>query len=355
MIKAKYPIFLPDGTRAVVKGVDAPDLSAAKIKGVVVNTYHLMLEPGLDVLEEVGGVKALMNFSGLVASDSGGFQIMSLIHQGRTRGRITEDGVEFDWTIKGKRETARLTPERSIETQFALGADIMVCLDYFTNPKAKKDGIKESVRLTVEWAKRSQEEFWRQIEKRKMKESNRPLLFGVIQGGEDKRLREQCANELLKIGFDGYGYGGWPVDAEGRFNRDLFRFNASLTPDSKLRFALGVGKPQDIIEGHKYGYHLFDCVLPTRDARHHRLYVLDDDLSSSFIYINRDRYSTDSKPISDVCDCYTCQRYSRAYLHHLFKIGDSLAWRLSSIHNLRTFTRLTEKLQKTPGCSKARN
>ena len=348
--KLEFPTFFPDGTRAVVRSLDSKDLEEAKVEGIIVNTYHLARQPGDKLLAKLGGVKKFMNWKGFIISDSGGFQIMSLIHRGG-KGKITKAGVYF--------EGERFTPENSIQIQFNLGVDVIIVLDYFTSPKASKDEALESVKITIEWAKRSKEEYLRQIEKRKIPEGKRPLLLAVIQGGFYKDLREKCAGELLKIGFDGYGFGGWPVDDKGNFDFELMRFNAALTPDDKIRFALGVGKPENIVEGVKAGYHIFDCVLPTRDARHRRLYVFKKNWKKileegrhdfyEYIYPTREEFARYKGPIEETCDCYTCQNYSLSYLRHLFKIEDTLAYRLASIHNLRFYTRLIEALRKSIG------
>lgn len=358
--KLGFPTFFPDATRGVVRTIDSQDLEKTGIKGVIVNTFHLMVQPGDKFLSKYGGIKRFMNWNGWVVSDSGGFQIMSLIHRGGGKGKITSKGVSF----QGK----KLTPEKSIQVQFNLKVDGLIALDYFTPPKAKPDEIKKSVDLTIEWAKRAKEEYQRQLKVRKIKDEERPFFLAVIQGGLNKKERERCANELLKMGFDGYGFGGWPVDKEGNLDLDLTRFNADLTPDNKIRFALGVGTPWDIINGYLAGYHIFDCVLPTRDARHRRLYLFKKDLKEikdyilakpkpssqtkeffEYFYPLKPEFHSDKKPISRFCPCHTCENYSRAYLHHLFKIGDSLAYRLATIHNLTLYSRLIKVLKQSIG------
>jgi len=339
--RVKLPIFLPDATRAVVRSLDSCDLALSHTEAIVVNTFHLFSSPGVELLTKLGGVGELMNYRGLIVSDSGGFQIMSLFHQKKLSAKISRQGIEFKWRLKGEDKQILFTPELSIQTQFSINADIMVVLDYFTNPKANQRKQALSVEYTLEWAERSKVEFMRQVKKRKLTDANRPLLMGVIQGGEDKNLRKQCAQKLVKLDFDLYGYGGWPINEAGKFNQEIYKYNASLTPDNKPRFALGVGKPADIKLGVKYGYHFFDCVLPTRDARHGRLY-LDD---KHYLYISRLAYAGDFLPINSKCQCYTCKHYSRAYLHHLYKIKDSLYWRLSSIHNLYYYHSLIKKLR----------
>ena len=328
------PIFLPDATRAVVRSLDIADLVHCGTHAVVVNTFHLMINPGVEILQKFGGVAKFMNFSGLVVSDSGGFQIMSLIHQQKIKAETTKDGIKFNWRIKGADKKILFTPEESIRTQFAINSDIMVVLDYFTDPKATVKEQERSVELTLIWAKRSKQEFERQIKKRKLTEETRPWLMGVLQGGTNRQLRKDCAKKLVDMGFDLYGYGGWPMDEQGNFDKKLFSDNAKLTPDDKPRFALGVGKPEDIVLGRSYGYDFFDCVLPTRDARHGRLYVAMKNDKAETLNINQGKYATSTEPIAKNCQCLTCKTYTRAYLHHLFKIKDSLAWRLATIHNL---------------------
>jgi len=334
-----FPLFLPDATRAVVRSLDGADLKQCGVEGIVVNTFHLMINPGVSLLKKYGGVAKFMNFNGLVVSDSGGFQIMSLIHQKKIKAKISKEGIAFWWRMNGKDKQLLFTPEASIQTQFALNSGIMVALDYFTDPRAELKQQERSVELTVEWAKRSKAEFLRQIKKRRLTQKTRPWLMGVLQGGSNINLRRKCAEELVKLDFDVYGYGGWPMDGHGRFNKVLFKQNALLTSDNKPRFALGVGKPKDIELGVKYGYHFFDCVLPTRDARHGRLYLNSHD----YLYINRRIYANDLLPISKKCQCYTCRNYSRGYLHHLFKIKDASAWRLATIHNLYFYQSLIKQ------------
>lgn len=337
------PIFLPDATRALVKSADTADIMEAGVRGVVVNTYHLMNTPGTKLLEKTGGVKGFMNFPGLVVSDSGGWQVFSLIHRSGLPGEITDAGVIFSINNKSK---AIFTPELSIQTQFSIGSDIIICLDDFTPPDAADEVIRDSVERTIKWAKRSKEEYLRIVDEKKLDETTRPLLFAVIQGGWNREMRAYCAEKLIEIGFDGYGYGGYVVDeATGKLDLEISKFIANLIPDDKYKFALGVGKPEDIVGCYKAGWQIFDCTLPTRDARHKRLYIHEGDLYK-FIYINKSIFSDDLSPIDPTCDCHTCRNYTKAYMHHLFKIADPLAYRLATIHNIRFYTRLTEKLAR---------
>lgn len=345
--KINFPIYFPDATRGIVRSLDSQDLKAAKIEGLVVNTYHLLSQPGMTVIKQAGGIKQFMDWDGWVASDSGGFQLLSLIYRNSAFGRIDNRGVVFYKGSKGKKKRYDFTPEKSIQVQFSLDPDIIICLDDCPAKNAKPEEVEISVNRTIEWAKRCKDEYQKITHFHKMPANRRPLLLAVIQGQDDKKQRERCAKELLQIGFDAYGFGGWPLDENNQFNEEIVRFTSLLTPDNQPKFGLGIGNPKAIIAGFKAGYHIFDCVLPTRDARHKRLYVFDKNPEDTgFIYIDREKYVRDFRPISKSCDCHACQHYSRSYLHHLFEIEESLAWRLATIHNLRTYSRLIEYLRK---------
>ena len=364
----KLPIFLPDATLGIVRGLDREILEKTGTRGVVVNTYHLNDTPGMEVLKkyangnmkEGSGIKNFMNFAGLVVSDSGGWQVFSLIKRHGEGGEITDEGVKFEIGGEKNKKMEIFTPEDSIRIQFEIGADILICLDDFTGADDNEEKIKESVERTILWAKRTRAEFDKIVAEKKMTDETRPLLFAVIQGGWSKKLRKYCAEELLKIGFDGYGYGGYMVNDEGELDEEMSKYIAELIPDEFPKFALGVGKPWDIARCYEFGWDIFDCVLPTRDGRHKRLYNfktssrknvgvglgLDLKLPDSyeFLYIGRGKFSGDIHPIGLDCDCFTCQNYSRGYLHHLFKIKDMLAYRLAVIHNLRVYNRVVENL-----------
>lgn len=329
--KIKWPLFCPDATRGVIRGLDSEDLKEVGVRGLVVNAWHLLTEPGISVIKQAGGIKKFMNWNSLVISDSGGFQLLSLVHRDASLGKVSDKGIDFIKSVGGKRKKYNFTPEKSIQVQFDLGSDIMVCLDDCPKENATEEEAKESVRRTIEWAKRCRDEFDRQVKKRKLVEV--PWLFGVIQGGDYLELREKCAKELIKMNFDGYGFGGWPMK-DGKFDVDMLEFVAKLMPDDKLKYAMGVGKPKEMRECVAMGYRLFDCVLPTRDGRHGRVYLSDD----AEIDLRKEKYVRDSRPIEDRCDCVVCQKYTRSYLHHLFMIEDSLAGRLASQHNLYVFT-----------------
>ncbi|MBU1034080.1 queuine tRNA-ribosyltransferase family protein [Patescibacteria group bacterium] len=366
----QLPMFLPDATLGVARSLDSLDLANVGLNGVMVNTYHLIQKPGEEILQKVGGIKKMMNWSGFISSDSGGFQLFSLIQKNPNLGKITDEGIVL-YTGPKKQKKILFTPEDSIRMQFVIGSDVMICLDDFTPPEANEKRIEESVLRTIAWAKRAKIEFEKQLKKHGFDENNRPLLLAPIQGHDNEKWRAYCASELKKIGFDIYGLGGWPFQKDGKFDYSFCQKNAELTDKNSLRFALGVGSPENIVRLFFMGYQFFDCVLPTRDARHQRLYVFKIDpenldrktlekmteenrLDEVFdhLYIGKGQFDSSSEAISDFCDCPICRKtagtpqVNKAYLHHLFKIGDGSAFRLASLHNLRTYSQLMEILRR---------
>lgn len=343
-----FPAFFPDGTLGVVKGVDSRDLEKAGVEGLVINIYHLLTAKVSTPMHK------LMNWKRPIITDSGGFQVMSLVHKNPKLGKISDGGVIFQMPGGPK---IILTPEKSIQTQLELGADILITLDDCTYPDQSLKEQEISVKRTIAWAKRCKAEFVqglacfasRRALLRKARPS-RPLLFVVVQGGTNKKLRKYCAAELIKIGFDGYCFGGFPVQ-KGKFLSGILKYVASLLPDDKPKYALGVGRPENIVECVGIGYQIFDCVIPTREARHKKLYCFTDLTlkKKNFyeaLYIGSGKYQGDQKPISQLCDCFTCKNYSRAYLYHLFNIEDSLAGRLATIHNLKFYSQLLEAFKR---------
>lgn len=357
----KTPFFMPDATRGFVKSLSGDDLERLGIGPMVVNTYHLFLNPGMERVKAAGGIHEFMGWKRPLLSDSGGYQVFSLIHKNPKMGRITDDEVIFRDPSSGKKHT--LTPEKSIEIQFDLGVDMLVCFDDPPPNDYSKEKISSAVERTIAWAKRCKVEYARQIKKRKISEADRPLIFGVIQGGEYLDLRRHCASELAKIGFDGYGFGARHVDGEGRFLEEVLRATASFIPKDSLRFALGVGTPEDIVRCHALGWDMFDCVIPTREGRHGRLFLwkkqtqipntklqMTKNKSDNSFYetvnINNGKFSEDFSPISEDCDCELCRHHTRAYLHHLFVSKDPLGMRLAAAHNLKFYLELMENLRK---------
>ena len=346
------PAFFPDGTYGVVRCVDSDDLYDCRVPGLVMNGFHLLSKPGVSVLRQFKGVNSFSGWDRPILTDSGGFQVFSLIRQNPKYGEVRKNELIF--RPDGSDKKIILTPEKSIQFQFTCGSDVMVCLDYCTHSEDSYELSKLSVDITVDWARRCKQEYDKQLSARKIPYENRPLIFAVIQGGGYRDLRKTCTEKLIDIGFDGFGFGGWPVASDGALITDILEYTASLMPDDKVKYAMGLGKPDGIVACTRMGYNLFDCVIPTREARHNRLYVFDDEdgddpFSYNRYYIMDDKYIRDNNPVSNSCDCLTCRKYSRAYLYHLYKIGDSLAYRLATIHNLRFYTMLMERIRGDVG------
>jgi queuine tRNA-ribosyltransferase len=349
----RLPVYFPDATRAVVRTVDSRDLEACGVQGLVVNVFHLSSRPGVGLIKQSGGVHDFMGWRRPIASDSGGFQLMSMIRENPRYGTISDRGIHFT-DLDGNRGKVLFTPERSIRLQLDLGADLVICLDDCPSPDASPEETQTAVERTVQWARRCRGEFDRLLVGRGQGQGMRPLLFGVIQGGYDRALREHCTGALLSLGFDGYGFGGWPLTPDGVLAEDVLGYTAELVPNHLPRFALGVGKPEHIVHCYQLGWRIFDCVLPTRDARRGRLYTFQaarlDEVNFwfpgfyRFLYVRDEKHKRQKGPVSVACDCPCCQDYSLGYLHHLFEIGDPLGLRLATLHNLRFYTQLLERI-----------
>lgn len=294
-------------------------------------------------------------WQGLIMTDSGGFQAYSLIRQNAKFGSLTDKGIVF--FPEGSSRKLLLTPEKSIQLQMGYGSDILVCLDDCTHVNASRAEQEASVTRTLAWAVRAKTAYLAQLNSRKWSDEDRPLLFGVIQGGGELDLRRRCAEGLLDIGFDGFGFGGWPLDDESNLLTDILEYTRSLIPREFPIHALGIGHPVGIVASQKLGYEMFDCALPTRDARHGRLYtwsephptLTQDGKWLKFRYINTESNFRDPGPISVDCDCETCQEYSMSYLFHLYRMRDASYTRLATKHNLRFMTRLIERLKDLLG------
>jgi queuine tRNA-ribosyltransferase len=307
-----------------------------------------MTKPGANTIKSLGGLNKFANWNKPVITDSGGFQVFSLIRENSAFGEIRPNEIIF--RRDGKKTV--LSPEKCIQSQLAYGSDILMALDYCTHPNDSYQRQAESVYVTIRWGKKCMETFNKAVKKNE----NSPKLFGIIQGGNEKDLRKKCAHALLQMGYEGFGFGGWPLDENGRLTVEILAYVAELIPEGMVKYAMGVGRPENIVACARMGYSLFDCVIPTREARHNRLYVFNRefekpeniDLSRDFYYyhyILDDEYRRDGRPISNICDCLACANYSRAYIRHLVSIGDSLGHRLATIHNLRFYTMLMEMLQ----------
>lgn len=327
----KLPVFLPDATRGVVRSVSSADLESVGLSAVVVNPLHLANHPGISAIASIGGIHRFMGSTGPVLSDSGGFQVYSLLATGKANATVTKKG--FHYRLKQGQKKRQLTPEKSVQLQWKLQSDIVVALDHFAPPDGGPEAQRTSIENTVAWGRASRKEFSRLADQT----GRRPLLFAVVQGGEDLSLRRECAVRLAELGFDGYGFGGRPVDDQNRLSEAVAAVAEALPADKPL-WGLGIGKPEHIAAARRLGYGLFDCVLPTRDARHRRLYVRVPGGGTSaayeYLYLQDDKHRSDKNPIDPGCHGECCQRYSRGYLQHLFRVKDALAPRLASLHNL---------------------
>jgi queuine tRNA-ribosyltransferase len=354
----RLPVFLPDATLGVVRSVDSADLARCGVQGLVMNTFHLMQRPGSSTVQALGGLHAMSGWQRPIVTDSGGFQAYSLIRQNPKNGSLTNNGLTFRPDRSRRKFT--LTPEKSVQLQVSYGADVVVCLDDCTHADAPLETQRESVERTIDWARRCKGEFERLVEQKELSQEQRPLLLAVVQGGGSRELRKRCAGELLEIGFDGFGYGGWPLDGEGNLLADILAYVRELIPAEFPTHALGVGHPSYVVACARMGYDLFDCSLPTRDARRGRLYAFTSDVLPpsfwgteggqadwfSYIYVTDDKHIKSDVPISPHCDCPCCTTYSLGYLHHLFAIKDSLAPRLATMHNLWFMTQLMARLRE---------
>lgn len=344
------PAFLPDATRGGVRTLDSLDLETCGLDAMMVNIFHLSESPGSGVIRAAGGIHQFMGTGLPVASDSGGFQIYSLAVTDR-KGSVSEKGFVYR-TGKGRKRT--LTPEKSVDRQLKMGSDIVFCLDACTHPEADASHQRESVDLTVAWARRCRKAFDAFLNKSRLRQDQRaPMLYAVIQGGALFELRQRCADELMAIGFDGYGYGGWPIAGDGSLVEAVLQV-ADLAPEDAPLHGLGIGSPENLVAAFRMGYHTFDCTLPTRDARQGRLYVTDGPLEESklngrfydYLYVEDERYVRDPEPIDPRCPCACCTRYGRSYLNHLFQVKESTGYRLATLHNLTFYARLMRRLRE---------
>ncbi len=347
-----FPVFLPDATRGVVRGVSAFDLETLGTQALVMNTFHLMLKPGASTVGALGGLHHMSGWQGPIITDSGGFQAYSLIRENPKQGSINNRGLIF--RQPGSKRKYQLTPEKTIQLQLGFGADVVICLDDCTHVDEDADTQAEAVDRTIAWAKRCRSEFDRLVDERGLEADQIPCLFAVVQGGGEKDQRKRCADALLEIGFDGYGYGGWPLDEDYNLLEEMVGYVRELIPPQYPLHALGIGHPENVVATAQMGYQMFDSALPTRDARRGRLYTFTgpDGLTGDwfrFLYIYDDEHIRADLPVSEFCDCETCQRYSRGYLNHLFKLNDHLFHRLTTIHNLRFMRLLEERMRAAYG------
>lgn len=322
--KYETPMFMPVGTQATVKTLSFEEIKACGSGIVLSNTYHLWLRPGDDIVRDAGGLHKFMNYDGPILTDSGGFQVFSLAKP----KDITEEGVKFKNHLNG--DNLLLTPEKSIEIQRNLGSDIVMSFDECIGWPADYEYVSKSVDRTLRWAKRGKDVFV----------GENQVLFGIVQGGEYEDLRRHCAEELVKMDFDGYSIGGTSVGEDKPTMYKMVEYSTKYLPKEKTRYLMGVGDPIDIVENVIRGIDLFDCVSPTRLARHgHAL------TRYGKINIKNAKYKKVFETLEDGCDCYTCKNFTKAYIRHLIVANETFGQRLLSIHNIRYLTRLTEEIR----------
>lgn len=324
--RVETPVFMPVGTAGAVKGITPQQLKETGSVLVLANTYHLLLRPGVETVEKVGGLHKFMAWNNPILTDSGGYQIFSL----SPLAKVDDNGVEFASHIDGA--TIHLNAEIATEIQNRLGADIITCFDQCTPFPCSDSQLKKAVERTIRWAKRAKQTH----------ANHDQLLFGIVQGGTDLPLREHCAGELVKLDFDGYAIGGLSV---GEGNEDMIRtvsHTIRILPGDKPRYLMGVGTPADIIAAVKAGVDMFDCVLPTRNGRNAFAFT-----EKGSLRLRNSAYISDTSPVEAGCDCYCCRNFSRAALRHFFNVGEMLGPVLVSLHNLRFYQRLMARIRQT--------
>lgn len=323
-ITYETPMFMPVGTEACVKTLSPEEVKKTKAGIILANTYHLWLRPGEDLVNKAGGLHKFMNYDGPILTDSGGFQVFSLAKP----KDISEEGVKFKNHLNG--DELFLTPEKSIMIQNKLDSDIAMSFDECVAYPSEYEYMKNSVLRTLRWAKRGKDSF----------QNDHQMLFGIVQGGIYPDLRKHCALELTKMNFDGYSIGGTSVGEPKPLMYKMVEYSTPFLPEDKLRYLMGVGDPIDLIENVIRGVDIFDCVSPTRLARHGHAYT-----TFGKINLKNSQYKEDFSPISSDCDCYACQNFTKAYIRHLIVSKETFGARLLSIHNIRFLTRLMENIR----------
>lgn len=337
--KVDTPAFMPVGTYGTVKAMTPEELQGIGAQMILGNTFHLMLRPGMEVIEKFQGLHNFMHWQGPILTDSGGFQVFSLA----AMRKMTEEGVSFQSPVDGAK--VFLSPESAIQIQQTLNSDVIMVLDECTAHPATHEQAKTSMQLSMRWAERC-----KQAHESHQHGTHKGALFGIVQGGMHADLREQSVSDLLKIGFDGYAVGGLAVGEKAQEREAMLDITLPFLPTDKPRYLMGVGKPADIVEAVSRGIDMFDCVIPTRNARTGFLYT-----RKGVLKIRNSRFNDDTKPIDDRCGCYTCKHYSRSYLRHLDKCGEILGLRLNTIHNLYYYQTLMRELRQAISTASLQN
>ena len=323
----RTPVFMPVGTLGTVKALSPEELVQCGAQIILGNTYHLYLRPGCEVIEHFSGLHGFMNWDGSILTDSGGFQVFSLAQL----SKVSEEGVAFQSHIDGA--SHRLSPEKAVAIQVCLDADIIMCLDQCIAYPAERETAREALELTARWAGRCKKEW-------QSRTDGHQALFGIVQGGMFRELRARSAELTTEIGFDGYAVGGLSVGEPKAQMLEIADQTLPLLPVSQPKYVMGVGTPEDLVELVALGTDMFDCVLPTRNARNGQMFTAGGTLN-----ITNARYRTDTEPPDPSCTCYTCRHYSRAYLRHLYMARELLSYRLNTIHNIHYFVRLAEDMR----------
>ncbi|MFA5143907.1 MAG: tRNA guanosine(34) transglycosylase Tgt [Candidatus Omnitrophota bacterium] len=326
------PVFMPVGTQGTVKAISTEELKGLGAEIILGNAYHLYLRPGLDIIRKAGGLHKFMGWDKPILTDSGGYQIFSLA----TLRKLSDEGAEFSSHIDGSKHF--ITPEKAVDIQRIFGSDIMMILDECVHYPAARDYVEQSLELTTRWARRAKEYFSRpETIDHRPKTSMRQLLFGIVQGSTYLDLRKKAVDGLLKIGFDGYAIGGVSVGEPENLIHEVAEYTASLLPQDKARYLMGLGTPPDIIEAISNGVDMFDCVVPTRNGRNGQAFTWSGELQ-----LRNAAYKEDLRPIDDKCECFACRNHTRAYIRHLFNTEELLGLRLVSLHNLHFYVKLIQ-------------
>lgn len=346
------PFFMPIATKGAVKSVSPEELRDLGAKVVLGNTYHLWLRPGDDLIKKAGGLHEFMNWHGPILTDSGGFQVFSLGDRaakkfGKSGVKLSEEGVEFVDHVDGKKHF--MSPEKSIDIQLNLGSDIIMVLDECPPYPSSYEHIEQSIELTTRWARRCLDRFNERV--KDIPKEKRPLIFAIVQGGVHEDLRKKSARQLVEMDFDGFAIGGVAVGEPREHLADILSWVEPILPKEKPRYLMGLGKPEEIVLAVKNGIDMFDCVIPTREGRHGRLFVWNDqdDLEKEFygtINISNEEFREDFSPVDSNCDCYACKNFTKAYLRHLLKTEEAFFLRLASIHNLKFYLDLMKRIGK---------
>lgn len=348
------PFFMPIATKGSVKNITAEEIKNLGSQVVLGNTYHLWLRPGDELIARAGGLHQFMAWNGPILTDSGGFQVFSLGAKaekkfGKKGVILSEKEVEFIDPLDGKKY--QMSPEKSMEIQLNLGSDIIMALDECPPYPVSYEYAKRSMELTTRWAQRCKKYFENKIVNIKNNKTKGPLLFGIVQGSVYEDLRKESANQLIRLNLDGYAIGGVAVGEPREKMREILSWVMPLLPEDKPRYLMGLGRPEEIVMAVEAGVDMFDCVIPTREGRHGRLFLWkNENINSTDFYetinIHNEKYKEDFSPVDKSCECYLCKNYTKAYLRHLFSVEEPLAGRLATLHNLKFYLDLMKKLRE---------